>query len=292
MVKRKCKIMIKKITISYLVLLALLTGGCVNKNALLSGGPIPLSAPIRIQTTVPMISESEASEKGVFITAAKGPGLVHGGISFLQDGVNNYSNRKLLNSILNYEDYSVFFRSSLRNGLGQKVCSSDQMLAEPQSYDPAAEYYSLNICLSYGIYKNSGRPVAKLAGELIRFSDGKTLWRNKLIYECPAPRFAAPYGSDKQAAHYWNFHRQELRESIKNANSGLAELLVMELTHHNMVKPLEPIQTFKLYPDTIIHAQIIEKGSGRIIFREDNGLLRCVPADSIEAKLRPVLSFL
>ena len=206
-------------------------------------------------------------------------------ISSLSDFRKDFSHRGLVNAFSAADDYSEYFRIELSNRLAQTKRMSRIRPKEDQSY-------SLSIELDYGISKYSGMPQAKLTGHLRRLPDKVTIWNNELTYQTESNFVFKQFRSLKEVSYFWQTHPEELAQLLRQANVGLADLLIMDLLNkEKFPKNTKKGVLIKMQSGEIVDASVISRANHRVIIRGSKGSLRSLPSSAIHSRLVPVFRF-
>jgi len=240
----------------------------------------------------------EVSESGDFwFWAAGGPGPIAAGAAYIVNESNNRQHEEKLETVLNKNGYcdklteelkKVLEESGLQVKEVQKVYrnvgdvitlglvgANSDSVAGRQTLE-----YILVVDTKYGLFDSEAQCSAQIEGRLIRVTDKKTVWRNKLSFEGRTGGKHKGFGDGKKAVKKWQNDLVGLEAGIEEAIKGVCRLLEHEFSRR-IKEDEEPLEQLKLRPGGWIKAKILEQSPERIVLRLLGGSVRSIPAEEL-----------
>lgn len=280
---------------------ALLFGlcGCGYQAKLLDRQKVKPNASVIVKCNVVKQPIVKVSESGDFIFWwAGGPGPITYGVAQVVNKSNNDRYRKMLKPALEVNYFCEQFEENLREAIEEKGLWVEQIKIKhedngipiwsnfrnfnifglfPKKGD---NKYILRLNISCGLFKSEAQSLAQLEGEMVRFSDNKVMWRNKLSFEGQAGGEHKEFGHGNESVQQWEKDDAVLRDCLMEVVAGVTELLGEEFDHTTEQQKLE-ITELKLADGTKIKGSIIDESEQRLVVRLQGGSVRSMLAEKV-----------
>lgn len=290
-----------KYKVLILTCVVLLSGlsGCSYQAKLLDPEKVKPGAGVVLQCNVVKEPIIRVSESGDFIFwCVGGPGPITYSVARVVNERNNGLYRKKLKPALKEDYFCEHFEGNLKkaveeNGFwvedikidhknrGIPVWSNieDLNILELISRKAGHEYV-LKLKVSCGLFKSEAKSVAQIEGELVRTTDNKVMWKNRLSFEGEAGGEHKRYGHGFESIEEWEKDKAALRECLMEVVEGATELLAREFTREAGQEEVE-LTELKLKDGRKIKGNIIDESEDRLVVRLEGGSVRSMPASRI-----------
>ena len=281
--------------------------GCTYQAQLFDGEPFEPGTEVAVVCKVNEKPMVEISESGDFLFwAAGGPGPIAAGAAYIVNESNNRQHEEKLETVLNKNDYCDKLTEELKRVLEE---SGFQVKGVQKVYKNVGDVitlglvgagsdkvedrrtleYILVVDAKYGLFDSEAQCIAQIEGSLIRVTDKKTVWRNKLSFEGRTGGKHKGFGDGKEAVKKWQNDLVGLEAGIEEAIKGVCRLLEREFA--SCIEDDEPLGKLKIRPGGWVKAKIIEQSPERIVLRLLGGSVRSIPAEElVSAKEEVALS--
>jgi hypothetical protein len=271
--------------------------GCTYQAKLFNGEPFKPGTGVAVVCKINEKPMVEVSESGDFwFWAAGGPGPIAAGAAYIVNESNNRQHEEKLQTVINKNGYCDKLTEELKRVLEESGFQVKEIqkvyknvgdvitlgllgAGSDKVEDRHTLEYILVLNTKYGLFDSEAQCSAEIEGRLIRVTDKKTVWKNKLSFEGRTGGKHKGFGDGKEAIKKWQNDPVGLEAGIEEAIKGVCRLLEREFS--GCIEDDEPLEKLEIRPGGWVKAKIIEQSPERIVLRLLGGSIRSIPAEEL-----------
>lgn len=288
-----------KVLLLTCVLLLSGLSGCCYQAKLLDPEKVEPGSGVVLKCDVVKEPIIRVSESGDFIFWwVGGPGPITYGVAQVLNERNNGLYREKLKPALKEDYFCEHFEGKLKKAVEENGFWVEQISIEHKDFGipiwsniedlnilgliprKCEHQYVLNLKVSCGLFKSEAKSVAQIEGEMVRTTDNKVIWKNKLSFEGEAGGEHRKYGHGYESIEQWENDKAALRECLMEVLEGATKLLAREFSRESEQEEAE-LTELKLTDGRKIKGNIIEKSEERLVLRLEGGSVRSMPAGRV-----------